>query len=368
MKTQTMVLAAVVMCACGVGPEDSVGIEETDAMAETSQDVTAAKADVLNVVPLELDVATGTVQGRLARVLTTSTAAKALLGPVLPSITFSRNWLVAYRPEGKSPRSRVQVTRAQLSATGATLSLWATVTEPGAGCQAWRPNELSVVRVPSRPTAPTSIRVYLTRETFECGLVVGPTCTPSPDPSVCSGTPTPFCLGAYERPDGSFTSGSCVKLPRYDGISNACTTDAACGAGGICAGLSYGPDGLCQPSWMRGTYSMPEAGQLSAPLPRDGSWYRLIVPVRGQSTVPMDAWLQVFVDGAAANTRVRLSNPSGTVSSTLVVTSGGVLIPVSVPGDETINGEWAVEAQDVGQSGTPAVLRGVRLSVTSRWD
>jgi len=119
---------------------------------------------------------------------------------------------------------------------------------------------------------------------------------------------------------------------------------------------------------MRGTYSMPEAGQLSAPLPRDGSWYRLIVPVRGQSTVPMDAWLQVFVDGAAADTRARLINPSGTGSSTLVVSGGGVRIPVSVPGDESINGEWTVEVQDVGRSGTPAVLRGVRLSVTSRWD
>lgn len=369
MKTRAVLVAAVVLCACGVGSDvavdEGVLVEEADATAETSQDV---KADVLNVVPMELDVASGNVEGRLARVLTTSTAAKSLLGPTLPSITFSRNWLVAYRPEGKSPRSRVQVTRAQLSSTGATLSLWATVTEPGAGCQAWRPNELSVVRVPSRATVPTSIRVYLTRETFDCGLVVGPTCTPGAGPSACSGTATPLCLGAYERPDGSFSTGTCVKLPRFDKSSFPCTTDAACGAGGICAGLSTSPNGLCQPSWMRGTYSMPEAGQFSGPLPRDGSWYRLIVPVAGQSTVPMDAWLQVFVDGAASNVRVRLLNPSGTVSSTLVPTSGGLQIPVGVPGDESINGEWTVEVQDVGTSGAPAVLRGVRLSVTSRWD
>ncbi|MDP1917056.1 MAG: hypothetical protein Q8L14_12455 [Myxococcales bacterium] len=369
MKTQTFVLAAVMMVGCGVGSEalvdDGVLVEEADATAEASQDV---KADVLNVVPMNIDIATGNVEGRLARVLTSSTAAKALLGPTLPSITFSRNWLVAYRPEGKSPRSRVEVKRAQLSATGTTLTMWATVTEPGAGCQAWRPNELSVVRVPSRAKVPTSIRVYLTRETFECGLTVGPTCTPGPGPSMCSGTATPLCLGAYERADGSFTSGTCVKLPRYENSSHSCSSDAACGAGGICAGLAYGPEGLCQPSWMRGTYSMPEAGQLSAPLPRDGSWYRLIVPVTGQSTVPMDAWLQVFIDGATTNTRVRLSNPSGTTSSTLVPGGGGVQIPVGVPGDESINGEWSVEVQDVGTSGAPAVLRGVRLSVTSRWD
>lgn len=370
MKTQTFVLAAVMMAGCGVGSEalvdDGVLVEEADASAEAAQDV---KADVLNVVPMNVDVATGNVEGRVARVLTSSTAAKALLGPTLPSITFSRNWLVAYRPEGKSPRSRVQVTRAQLSATGATLTMWATVTEPGAGCQAWRPNELSVVRVPSRAKVPTSIRVYLTRETFECGLTLGAACTPTPGigAATCS-TATPFCLGAYERADGSFTSGTCVKLPRYEGISHSCTTDASCGAGGVCAGLSYGTEGLCQASWMRGTYSMPEAGQFSAPLPRDGSWYRLVVPVRGQATVPMDAWLQVFVDGAAANTRVRLSNRSGTTSSTLVPSGGGVQFPVGVPGDESINGEWTVEVQDVGTSGAPAVLRGVRLSVTSRWD
>lgn len=366
MKTQMLVLAAMVTCGCGVGAdaEVDVTVEETDATAETSQDV---KADVLNVVPMELDVAPGNLEGRLARVLTTATAAKALVGPTLPSITFSRNWLVAYRPEGKSPRSRVQVTRAQLSSTGTTLSLWATVTEPGSGCAPWRPNELSVVRVPSRTRAPTSIRVYLSRETFDCGLTVGPTCTatsgigPAPCPAA-----TPYCLGPYEKPDGSFTSGTCVKFAPYEGSSNACTSDAACGVGGICAGLSTSPEGLCQPSWMRGTFSMPEAGQFSAPLPRDGSWYRVSIPVAGQATVPMDAWLQVFIDGPAANVRVRVLNPSGTASSTLVVT--GPPIPLFVPGDESISGEWTVEAQDVGTTGARTVLRGVRLSVTSRWD
>jgi hypothetical protein len=371
MKTQATVLAAVMMFGCGVGSEalvdDGVLVEEADATAETSQDV---KADVLNVVPMNIDVAPGNVEGRVARVLTSSTAARALLGPTLPSITFSRNWLVAYRPDGKSPRSRVQVTRAQLSATGTTLTMWATVTEPGAGCQAWRPNELSVVRVPSRAKVPTAIRVYLTRATFDCGIAaVGPTCTvtagfaPPPCPAA-----TPYCLGPYERADGSFTSGTCVKFAPYDGISNACTNDAACGTGGICAGLSTSPEGLCQAAWMRGTYSMPEAGRLSVPLPRDGSWARLIVPVVGQATVPMDGWLQVFIDGAAANTRVRVLNPSGTTSSTLVVSGSGVSMPLWVPGDESIGGEWTVEVQDVGTSGAPAVLRGVRLSVTSRWD
>lgn len=368
---RSLLLPSLVLCtACGVDSStvidgDDVNVTELDASAEVSQEV---QVDVLNVVPQELDVAPGTFEGRVTRVLTSATAARALLGPVLPSISFSRNWLIAYRPEGKSPRSRVEVTRAQLSATGATLSVWATVSEPGTGCSAWRPNEVSVVRVPSRAKVPTSVRVYVTRATTSCGLTVGPVCVPSSSAGPLCPQTTPFCLGTFERPDGTFAEGTCVKFAPYDGSSAACTTDAACGAGGICAGLALSPEGLCQPAWMRGTYSMPVSGQVSSPLPRDGSWLRVVVPVSGQATVPMDAWLQVFVDGDARNARVRLSNPYGTTSSTWVPLAMGIRAPVGVPGDEVINGEWVVELQDVGTTGAPAVFRGARLSVTSRWD
>lgn len=367
MRTRLSWLAMVVVSACGVEPlDEATAVEEVEA-ADVSQDV---QADVLNVVPLpELDVATGTLEGRVARVMTSTASARAFLGPALPPITFSRNWLVAYRTDGKSPRARVEVTRAQLSSTGKTLSLWATVTEPAPGCSAWRPNEVSVVRVPSRATVPTTIRVNVTRVTASCGLTVGPVCTPGA--GSCPQT-TPFCLGAYERPDGSFTRGTCVKFERYDGSSAACQSDAACGLGGLCAGTSTG-GGLCQPAWMRGTASMPESGQLSAPLPRDGSWYRLVIPVRGQASVPMDAWVQLALDGASTQAltkvRFRLLNPTGTTSPTLAATGfAGQLVPVGVPGDESINGEWVLEVQDSGTSGPPVFLRGARLSVTSRWD
>ncbi|MDX2009797.1 MAG: hypothetical protein SFW67_06395 [Myxococcaceae bacterium] len=369
----TWVLGALLLGACGVDSsvavDDGVLVEEFDGAAAVEQDV---RADVLNVVPFpELDVAPGSVSGRVARVFTTATSARAFISPVLPSMSFSRNWLIAYRPEGKSSRSRVEVTRAQLSSTGKTLTLWATLTEPGAGCQAWRPNEVSVVRVPSRATVPTSIRVMLTRATADCGLTVGPACVPR---STTCPQATPFCLGSFERADGSFTQGTCVKFAAYDNSSGACSNDAACGPGGICAGLSTGgTDGLCQPAWMRGTYSMPESGQFSAPLPRDGSWYRLVVPVTGQATVPMDAWVQVFLEGASAqaisNVRYRLFNPSGTESSTSVASAfRGYPSPVFTPGDESVNGEWVIEVRDTSTSGPPVFLQGVRLSVTSRWD
>jgi hypothetical protein len=278
--------------------------------------------------------------------------------------------LIAYRPEGKSPRSRVEVTRAQLSSGGKTLTLWATVTEPRAGCQAWRPNELAVVRVPSRATVPTSIRVLVSRVTADCGLTFGPACVPQ---STACPAATPYCHGSYQRPDESFTQGTCVKAAAYENSSESCRNDAACGAGGICAGLSTSPEGLCQPKWMRGTYSMPESGQLSAPLPRDGSWYRLVVPVKGQATVPMDLWAQVFLDASSVqalwNVRFRVVNPSGTVSSeTTALGFSGYPSPMYVPGDESVNGEWVVEVKDTGTSGPPVYLRGTRLSVTSRWD
>jgi hypothetical protein len=369
----TWVLGALLLGGCGVDSgvmvDDGVLVEEADASSETTQDV---RADVLNVVAFpELDVAPGSLNGRVARLFTTAASARAFISPVLPSISFSRNWLVAVRPEGKSARSRVEVTRAQLSSTGKTLTLWATVTEPGVGCQAWRPNELAVARIPSRTVAPTSIRVLVTRATADCGLTVGPACV-AQSGTMCPQA-TPFCLGSDQRADGSFSQGTCVKFAPYENSSAACSNDAACGVGGICAGLSTSSDGLCQPAWMRGTYSMPESGQFSAPLPRDGSWYRLVIPVTRQATVPMDVWVQLFLEGATpqalSSVRYRLFNPSGTESSTgVAVGFSGFPSVVNVPGDESINGEWVIEVKDTGTSGPPTVLRGARLSVTSRWD
>jgi hypothetical protein len=212
---KTWVLGALLLGACGVDSgvtvDEGVLVEEADAASETTQDV---RADVLNVVSFpELDVAPGNLNGRVARLFTTAASARAFISPVLPSITFTRNWLVAYRPEGKSPRARVEVTRAQLSSTGKTLTLWATVTEPGAGCQAWRPNELAVARIPSRAVVPTSIRVLVTRATADCGLTVGPTCVPQ---STSCPQATPYCLGSYQRPDETFTQGTCVKFTPYE--------------------------------------------------------------------------------------------------------------------------------------------------------
>ena len=119
---------------------------------------------------------------------------------------------------------------------------------------------------------------------------------------------------------------------------------------------------------MRGTYSVPASGQLQAPLPQGDAWHRTAIRVTGQSTVPMDAWVQVFADGIdPARVEFRLSNGEGTTSMTVRGTPFGAHAPVNVPGDESVHGEWNLEVRDTG-SGPLGYFRGARLSLTSRWD
>lgn len=361
--------AATVAFVLGLGlvgcAADTDATEELDEDLDPGSSEQAIGASPLNVVPIDTDVPTGNLDARVARVLTDSASTRALLGGGSPSVNYSRNWLVAYRPALKTATSRVQITRAQLSASGKSMSLWATVTEPGAGCEAWWPNELAVARVPSRAQKPDSVRVYVTRATSACGLVQGGACTLG-GPS-CP-TATPMCHGALDQGNGVTAPGVCTKYPSYEGTSQSCATDAACGTGGICAGLASSQEGLCQAAWMRGTYSMPASGQLSAPLPQGGGWHRLVIRVTGQSTVPMDAWVQVLADGIdPSSVEWRLSNSTGTTSMTVRGKPFGAHVPVSVPGDESINGEWTLEVRDIG-SGARGYLRGARLSLTSRWD
>ncbi len=353
-------ILGLVGCAADTGSSDDLDEDLDPGVAEQ-----AIGANNLDVVSIDTDVATGNLGTRVARVLTDSASTRALLGGASPSVNYSRNWLVAYRPAQKTATSRVQITRAHLSASGTTLSVWATVTEPGAGCAPWWPNELAVARIPSRAKKAESVRVYTTRATYACGLVQSGACTLG---GAACPTTTPNCHGALDQEDGVKAPGVCTKYPSYDGTSQSCRTDAACGAGGICAGLATSQEGLCQAAWMRGTYSMPASGQLSARLPQGGAWHRQVIRVSGQSTVPMDAWVQVLADNIdPARVEWRLSNSTGTTSMTVRGKPFGAHVPVGVPGDESINGDWTLEVRDIG-SGSPGYLRGTRLSLTSRWD
>lgn len=354
-----------VLWGCGANSSLEIGeafsIEELDdTSVERSQDI---GADLLVVRTREGDVAPGTLSSRFAKVFTSADAAKMVLGGGAPTIDFGAEWLVGYRPDVKTATSRVSISRAQLSATGKTLSLWATVTEPASGCAPWLPNEVALISVPSREVLPSSVRVYLSRVTGVCELVTGPDCSSS---AACPST-TPMCLGALEQGDGALVGGRCVKLPPSPS-AGSCSNDAQCGARAFCAGLSLGGQGVCVASWMRGTFSVPETGRMGVVLPQGGGWLRTHVVVTGLATVPMDAWVQLYVDGApASRIEWKLSKGYGSPPPLMRVGQFGARVPVPVPGDEAVNADWLLEVRDLGV-GNPGHFRGARLSLTSRWD
>lgn len=359
----TLGAAVLVLMGCGADSSlevaDTLPIEELET-AETARDVSA---DVLAVRPREGDVAPGTLSARFAKVFTSADSAKMVLGGGAPPVDFSKEWLIAYRPDAKGPQSRITITRAQLSATGKTLSLWASVTEPGAGCSAWLPNELALVSVPLRAAVPTSVRVFVNRTQGVCDLITGPQCTKS---AACPSA-TPLCMGALEQADGELVGGRCVKVPPNPSTTS-CTTDESCGAKAICAGLSFASSGLCVASWMRGTFTVPEQGRVGVTLPQGGGWHRAHFTVTGLATVPMDAWVQLYVDGVPpSRIEWKLSKGYGDPPQLKRVGQFGARVPAPVPGDEAANADWLLEVRDLGV-GNPGVFRGARLSMTSRWD
>ncbi|MDP3569649.1 MAG: hypothetical protein Q8S42_03400 [Archangium sp.] len=77
--------------------------------------------------------------------------------------------------------------------------------------------------------------------------------------------------------------------------------------------------------------------------------------------------VQLFADGiASSRVEWRILNPTHETPSNTVRGLGG-RVPLRVPGDEGINGDWVLEVRDTG-IGAPGYFRGVRLSFTSRWD
>jgi len=358
-------LVFILISSCGVDStaDMEVGLseQETDVV---SQELTARN---LSILALEIDVAMGQLTNGTTRLLTDATTARSLLGPVLPTgLSFSRHWLLAYRPTGKKPSSRMEITRVQLSASGKTLTVWATEHEALPGCQPWRPNELAVVRIPKQAKRPERISVQIQFSHFSCGLVTGTVCNAAlPCPSS-----TPYCLGQQERPDGSFTDGQCVSFSPYGKSSFDCQQDGACQPGGFCSNLSHSPGGgLCQPDWMRGTYSTQP---FSLAIPKGNGWLSVPILVSRQASVPMDLGAQLFVNASSSDfrhLRFRLINPAGTVSMEAPILTMGQRSPVlTIPRDEHVNGEWKLEVTDTRSIGTATTLLGARLSVTSRWD
>ncbi len=157
-----------------------------------------------------------------------------------------------------------------------------------------------------------------------------------------------------------------------EGIGNDCTAEpaGACNAGLVCGGLTRGDIGMCQASWMRGTFS---------------DWYGVTVPdntpagvtrtidVHGLATVDVDVSLEAIVRHAnAAQLRVTLTNPAGTEVTVYDGTSRGADLRLTgkvhgFSGDESVNGTWTLKVVDT-KRGTVGTLERWALNVTSRLD
>lgn len=166
--------------------------------------------------------------------------------------------------------------------------------------------------------------------------------------------------------------GKCVSTERLPNEGAECASDAACGEGAICAGVSRGY-GLCAPAWMRGTFS--DAGSFAIPDANPAGLVRTIA-VYGLATVDTDADLTATIrHDFPGDLLVTLTNPSG---NEMVIFDGQVNawddenIALSGPvvglsGDESVNGVWTLRAVD-RQARDVGTLDGWSLTITSRWD
>ncbi len=159
------------------------------------------------------------------------------------------------------------------------------------------------------------------------------------------------------------------------GEGDSCAFDTDCAAGLICAGGPWEGDepvGLCNPDWMRGTFTwsrgpvaIPDASEKGVTLPLE---------VDGLASVSTDVEVALTIRHAwKGDLRVTLTNPSGTESvlhdrvggsGDDVVLAGRVM---GFPGDESVNGEWTLRVQDLA-GGDVGVVESYALTITSRWD
>lgn len=164
-----------------------------------------------------------------------------------------------------------------------------------------------------------------------------------------------------------FTEGS-------NNIGASCGATQVCGEDLLCAGLTNGFSGFCNPKWMWGTYyaetpvSIPDAGQVTLPL-----------VISAQASVEVDVILYVQITHPHPSqltlTMLNPLNCEGDISQAVSIfdqepTTGPNLtlhVPVKgFSGDEVANGEWALVVEDHGGGGGTVDV--VWTEMTSRWD
>jgi subtilisin-like proprotein convertase family protein len=166
--------------------------------------------------------------------------------------------------------------------------------------------------------------------------------------------------------------GKCAPTTRLPNDGMACSSDAVCGEGLVCAGVTSGY-GLCNPQWMRGSFS--EGTSVAIP-DGDPAGVSRTLYAYGLATVSTDVEVRALIRHEfPGDLRVTLTNPSGTEvvlfdgerdewETTDIELDGPVR---GFPGDESVNGAWVLRivdraARDVG------TLERWALDLTSRWD
>lgn len=202
------------------------------------------------------------------------------------------------------------------------------------------------------------------------------------------------CWGVVNRYDeatgellGNVAPGKCVapvvETPRLD---TACSAADPCplAEGLRCSTIGTGNPGWCRPVWMFGRFNFPSV----MALPRRGV-AEFPLMVSGLATVPEEAVFEGILNSSDF-TRVRLSLANPTYRTTQVFFDGPALgrsgveallgqsagevqvrLPVGVPGDEGVNGEWLLRIETVRNpsgSDLEQVYGEPTLSLSSRWD
>lgn len=159
-------------------------------------------------------------------------------------------------------------------------------------------------------------------------------------------------------------------------------------AGLWCSTIASGGEGSCRPMWMFGHFDVTT--QLT--IPTNGTTSQPFM-VYGLATVPEEAYFEASINfGDFTKLKLALANPIyGTTSvffdgpalgragvEALLGTASGevrVKLPVWVPGDESVNGEWQLLVDTTGPGSglswryaTNVIYGEPRVSFSSRWD
>ena len=191
---------------------------------------------------------------------------------------------------------------------------------------------------------------------YNCEAGPGPGGEACDGPAQCAAPLT--CSG---KPPGG--EGTCALTTPATKDGESCAEALDCGPDAYCTG-----PGICVSPWKTGVFE----DICFAPLVDGGELTRTIT-VKGLTTVPIDGLIDLVVRHPdTSELTVSLVNPMGTAITVFTGEPAGqdlVLagVPVPVPGDESINGEWTLRVTDAS-GGDTGWLSHWGMFFTSRWD